>query len=141
MTTPSLPTNPTAAPAPTRPKAAPKKAAGKTAAKAPKAPKTSMPAPGNSARKDAAPKKASKPAKVKKPKLVRDSYTMPKDEHAVLAKLKLRSAELGQAVKKSELLRAGLKALAAQNDKALLAALKAVPSLKTGRPKKDREKP
>jgi hypothetical protein len=80
------------------------------------------------------PPKASKPQK--KPKLVRDSYTMPKDEHAVLGELKQRGAKLGQAIKKSELLRAGLKALAAMGDKALLAALKAVPSIKTGRPKK-----
>ena len=74
--------------------------------------------------------------KVKKPKLVRDSYTIPKDEAAVLAQLKERSAALGQASKKSELLRAGIKALAGMGDKALLAALRAVPAIQTGRPKK-----
>jgi hypothetical protein len=141
MTTPSLPATPAGTAAPARTKAAPQKASGRTAAKAPQATKTgkpaAKPAPTKTARKPAAPKKAAKAPKAKKPKLVRDSYTMPKDEHAVLAELKQRCAKLGQAVKKSELLRAGLKALAAQNDKALLAALKAVPSLKTGRPKKD----
>lgn len=78
----------------------------------------------------------SKVEKVKKPKLVRDSYTIPKDEAAVLAQLKQRSAALGQASKKSELLRAGIKALASMGDKALLVALRAVPAIQTGRPKK-----
>jgi len=77
-----------------------------------------------------------KPAKVKKPKLVRDSFTIPKDEYGVLDQLKLRAATLAHPSKKSELLRAGIKALSAMTDKDLLAALKAIPSIKTGRPKK-----
>ncbi len=77
---------------------------------------------------------AAKPAKVKKPKMVRDSFTFPKAEYAVLDALKLRSAKLGHPAKKTELLRAGIKAIAAMQDAALLAALQVVPSLKTGRP-------
>jgi hypothetical protein len=76
------------------------------------------------------------PAKVKKPKMVRDSFTFPKAEYAVLDALKLRAAKLGRPVKKTELLRAGVKAIAAMQDTALLAVLQAVPSLKTGRPAK-----
>ena len=78
--------------------------------------------------------KAEKPAKVKKPKQVRDSFTMPKTEYAVLDELKLRASKLASPVKKSELLRAGVKALAAMPDAAFLAAIKAVPTIKTGRP-------
>jgi hypothetical protein len=78
-----------------------------------------------------------KPSKTKKPKLVRDSFTIPKTEYTVLDELKLRAAKLAHPVKKSELLRAGIKALNGLSDAALLAALKAVPSIKTGRPKKD----
>lgn len=78
---------------------------------------------------------AGKDAKARKPKLVRDSFTFPKDEYAAIEALKERLASLGQPVKKSELLRAGLKALAAMTDAALKTALQAVPSLKTGRPK------
>lgn len=78
-----------------------------------------------------------KPSKTKKPKLVRDSFTIPKTEYMVLDELKLRAAKLAHPVKKSELLRAGIKALNGLSDAALLAALKAVPSIKTGRPKKD----
>ena len=46
-------------------------------------------------------------------------------------------AKAGAPAKKSELLRAGLKLLAALPDAGFLAAVKAVPTLKTGRPAKD----
>lgn len=82
-----------------------------------------------------APIKAAKPAKVKKPKLVRDSFTIPKDEYVVIDALKTRAGKLGQAIKKSELLRAGIKALAAMSDIQYKAALSNVPTIKTGRPK------
>jgi hypothetical protein len=78
---------------------------------------------------------AAKPTKVKKPKLVRDSFTIPKDEYVVIESLKVRAGKLGQAVKKSELLRAGIKALAAMSDIQYKAALSNVPTIKTGRPK------
>jgi hypothetical protein len=42
---------------------------------------------------------------------------------------------LGQSVKKSELLRAGVKALESLSDIGFKAALSNVPTLKTGRPK------
>ncbi len=77
-----------------------------------------------------------KSEKSKKPKMVRDSMTMPKAEYAVLADLKLRASNLTKPIKKTELLRAGVKALAAMSDANFLAALRAVPSLKTGRPSK-----
>ena len=74
--------------------------------------------------------------KLKKPKMVRDSFTFPKAEYAVLDGLKMRAAKLGSPAKKTELLRAGIKAIAAMQDAAFVAALKSVPSLKTGRPAK-----
>lgn len=77
-----------------------------------------------------------KPIKAKKVKLVRDSFTIPKPEYLIIDNLKLRAADLKHPVKKSELLRAGIKALAAMTDAQLLLALKAVPMLKTGRPSK-----
>lgn len=98
------------------------------------------------AAKPAAPKpvkavKAAKPVKAvktpKKPKLVRDSFTIPKAEYGVLDELKQRAAKAGAPAKKSEVLRAGIKALAAMSDVAFLAALGAVPAIKTGRPAKD----
>ena len=86
-------------------------------------------------REDKAPK-AGKGEKVRKPKMVRDSFTIPKAEYAVLDELKERAVRLGRPVKKSEVLRAGLKALAAMPDAAFLAGIAAVPALKTGRPAK-----
>lgn len=85
----------------------------------------------------AAPKPpAEKAVKLKKPKMVRDSLSIPKPEYAVLDALKLRAAKLASPAKKTELIRAGIKAIAAMADGAFLAAIKAVPSLKTGRPSK-----
>lgn len=68
--------------------------------------------------------------------MVRDSFSIPKAEYIVLDELKLRSGKLSRPVKKTELLRAGIKVLAALSDAAFLAAVKSVPSLKTGRPAK-----
>jgi hypothetical protein len=82
----------------------------------------------------AKPAPVTKQSKAKKPKLVRDSFTMPKDEYVVINSLKLRAGKLGQAVKKSELLRAGIKALAGMSDIQFKAALSNVPTIKTGRP-------
>ena len=79
--------------------------------------------------------KVLKPTKVKKAKLVRDSFTIPKDEYVVIDSLKTRAGKLGQSVKKSELLRAGIKAIAAMSDIQFKAALSNVPTIKTGRPK------
>lgn len=72
--------------------------------------------------------------KSRKPKLVRDSFTIPKAEYAVIEALKQRAAQAGRTAKKSEVLRAGLMALAAMATPAFLAALQAVPPIKTGRP-------
>lgn len=83
--------------------------------------------------KPAKPQKAEKP---RKPKLVRDGFTMPKDEYAAIDALKARAARAGRPAKKSEILRAGLKALGAMADSAFLSSLKAIPSIKTGRPPK-----
>ncbi len=69
-------------------------------------------------------------------KMARDSFTMPKDEYAQLKTLKVRLAELDRPVKKSELLRAGIKQLAMMTDAQLMAVIVALPVIKTGRPKK-----
>jgi len=77
-----------------------------------------------------------KAAKLPKLKMERDSFTMPKTEYAQFAVLKDRLLKLGQPVKKSELLRAGIMQLAAMTDTALKAAMAKVPTIKTGRPNK-----
>jgi hypothetical protein len=72
-----------------------------------------------------------------KNKLVRDSFTIPKAEYVVLNELKQRATRLTQPAKKSEILRAGIELLKGLSDPAFLAALAAVPNLKTGRPPKE----
>lgn len=120
---------------------APRKAATKVtpkpAAKAPVKSATVAPAPKKVASNAAnTAVKAAPEAKVKKPKLVRDSFTMPKTEYAVIDELKHRAAKLGHPIKKSELLRAAIKVVAALSDAAYISAMSAVPPIKTGRPSK-----
>lgn len=114
-----------------------KPAASKTKAPAAKKPSVAATKPAvKPVAKPTAKPVAAKALKAKKPKMVRDSFTIPKPEYDVLDVLKLRAAKLGNPVKKTELIRAGVKAIAALSDAAFKQALLAVPSLKTGRPAK-----
>lgn len=83
---------------------------------------------------------AVEPAKPKKVKLVRDSFTFPAHEHALLADMKKRAEKLGKEFKKTEILRAGIAHLVAMTDSVLLAALAKVERVKTGRPAKKSKK-
>jgi hypothetical protein len=76
-----------------------------------------------------------KPPKVR-PRLVRDGFTMPEADFALIDTLKARAMAGKRAAKKSELLRAGLHSLAALDSKALLAALDQLEPVKIGRPSK-----
>jgi hypothetical protein len=111
------------------------------AKKAPAAKKTVV------AKKAAAPAPAAVPAPAARPvqpdvkhkakdKLVRDSFTMPRNDFELIGLLKERALTFKRPTKKSELLRAGLQALAALNQKQLQTALDRLPLLKSGRPKK-----
>lgn len=75
------------------------------------------------------------PAKLKQ-KLVRDSFTMPKPDFALIEMLKGRMVAYKRPTRKSELLRAGLHALMALPDVRLEAALDELAPLKAGRPRK-----
>jgi len=86
--------------------------------------------------KAAEPAKPSKPAKIRRAKLVRDSYTMPEAEHALITGLKKRCLSLGVAAKKSEILRAALAVLARLSDAEVALAIQGLAVIKTGRPAK-----
>lgn len=88
------------------------------------------------ATKPTKPAKLDKPAKVRR-KPIRDSFTMPEADFALIATLKARTLSAQREVKKSELLRAGLHALAAMPTPALVAAIAQLEPVKIGRPKKD----
>ncbi|TKC92661.1 hypothetical protein FAZ69_03055 [Trinickia terrae] len=70
----------------------------------------------------------------KREKVIRDSFTMPKHDFEKIAELKATCLKNGVVVKKSELLRAGLAALAALPEKKLLAVVASIETVKTGRP-------
>ena len=88
------------------------------------------------AEKAAAPAKATakKPKKEHKEKVVRDSFTMPQNDYALIATLKERAN--GTHVKKSELLRAGLRLLSKLTAAQLKKSVADLEKIKTGRPKK-----
>lgn len=92
-----------------------------------------VPAPAKAAAKK--PKKEH-PKKEHKEKVVRDSFTMPQDEYQKISEIKEVCLKAGLPVKKSEVLRAGLKALGAMNAAQLERALAGLEKIKTGRPKK-----
>ncbi|TFZ01641.1 hypothetical protein [Ramlibacter rhizophilus] len=127
----SKPSKKAVAPSPAKPKARPP---------APTAPEQSSKPPASANAKAKPTSKAlAKTAgeeKPRKPKLVRDSFTIPKTEYAVIDALKERAARGGSPAKKSELLRAGIKLLASLDDAAFANAMKQVPTIKTGRPAK-----
>lgn len=118
----------------------------KTVARKPRTAKATKPVANGSNGAKPAEKTATKPAakpaakpkaeKVKKPKLVRDSFTMPEQEYALLAELKKACLAAGVEIKKSELLRIGVAQLAGMDAKKLGAAQAALTPLKAGRPKK-----
>jgi hypothetical protein len=112
------------APAPKAPAA---KAAAKKVDAAPAAVAKAQPAP-SVAKAAKAPKLRQKP--------VRDSFTMPEVDFALIAALKARLLAARRETKKSELLRAGLHVLAGLDTPALAAALGKLDPVKVGRPKK-----
>ncbi|MEP7157196.1 MAG: hypothetical protein ABI905_15555, partial [Betaproteobacteria bacterium] len=82
--------------------------------------------------------KKQKPAE-KKLKTIRDSFNMPAHDYQLIGEMKKRAISLGREIKKSELLRAGMKALAAMKEAAFSEAVAAVAAIKTGRPTKKRK--
>ena len=76
-------------------------------------------------------------------KVIRDSFTMPREDHQLIGVLKERCIGLGIARTKSELLRGGLRALTQLPDPSLKVVVAGIESVKTGRPpgiKKKRKK-
>ena len=71
-----------------------------------------------------------------KVKLVRESFSMPKNDYAIIGELKELCLKSGMQVKKSELLRAGLQALAKLSTTQLKAALSGLGKIEPGKLKK-----
>ncbi|WP_229505685.1 hypothetical protein [Massilia genomosp. 1] len=104
------------------------------------APKRSTATPAKAAPKQAAPTAevdAGAREKARKPKLVRDSFTMPEQEYAVLGQVKKACLKAGFEIKKSELLRIGVALISDLDIATLQKVLSSLPQLKTGRPKSE----
>ena len=76
--------------------------------------------------------------KTRKAKLVRDSFTMPEAEYAVLGAVKKACLKAGFEVKKSQLLRVGVALLQSIEITKLKTLVATLPPLKAGRPKKEK---
>jgi outer membrane biosynthesis protein TonB len=115
-----------------------KKAVAKKAPAKPAPVLVPKPAPKVAAKKPVT-KPVAKPAKPKKPakvKVIRDSFTMPEADFAIIDRIKLRAIEWKQPVKKSEVLRAALYALGALPDAQVKKLLSGLSPVKKGRPNK-----
>lgn len=77
-----------------------------------------------------------KPEKAPKVKMVHDSFSIPKTEYRKIAEIKVACLKSGLRVKKSEVLRAGLKALGEMDGAQLKSAMAGLGKAKTDRPKK-----
>lgn len=65
--------------------------------------------------------------------VVRDTFSMPGAEHAAIEELRMAAAKQGRIATKSEIVRAGLRALAAMTPAELLEQLNGVEKVKPGR--------
>ena len=82
---------------------------------------------------------AEQPAKTLRPtpehdRVMRDSFTIPNVEYDRIGQVRERCLRAGVSATKSEILRAGLAALAGMTDDELIANVEALPKVKTGRP-------
>jgi len=118
-----------------KPATAKKTPSAKPATKSPDTAKATKP-PTEAVAKSAGVAKVAKVVKPKKVRLIRDSFTMPSSDYALIDTLKLNALKGKVAVKKSELLRAGLHALAKLDSGQLVALVGTLAIVKTGRPKK-----
>lgn len=121
------------APRSAAPPAAPAEAASET-----ETPEATAPPKPAKAKKTAPKPDRPEKADDKKEKLIRDSFTLPESDYATIKQLKERCLKAGIEVKKSEIVRVALNVLDKQTDQKLISAVKALPRIKTGRPKKPR---
>ena len=70
-------------------------------------------------------------------KVVRDGFTMPASDYALIAQIQAACLQAGLSVTKSEVLRAGLQVLSQLPSAELTQALRGLEKVKTGRTAKD----
>ena len=68
-------------------------------------------------------------------KMVRDSFTLPENDYALIEKIKIHCMKAGIDANKSEIIRAGLHVLSSMNQNDLKNSMSLVNRIKPGRPK------
>jgi hypothetical protein len=67
-------------------------------------------------------------------KVIRDSFTMPEEDHALIERVRHLCLKKMMVVSKSEVLRVGVQLLNALSEKEIIERIKNLPKVKTGRP-------
>lgn len=98
--------------------------------------KTALKVASKAASKKVKPVSASKSQPKKQAKLVRDSFSIPENEYALLAETKKNCLKAGFEIKKSEIIRIGISLVHQLTLARLKKAQKVLQPVKTGRPKK-----
>ncbi|POP51540.1 hypothetical protein [Zhongshania marina] len=99
----------------------------------------------NNKQEEASPKAEKAPAKQANPqrqitlpsneKVIKDTFSFPSGDYALIQELREACAKTGVIANKSEVVRAGLLALASMSDADLSKALRRIEKVKVGRPK------
>jgi hypothetical protein len=83
---------------------------------------------------EAGPGDARQPQAPEQQRVIRDSFTLPANDYAILAMLRERGLKSGVHATKSELVRAGLHMLLDADEGHFLAVIQRLEKVKTGRP-------
>lgn len=67
-------------------------------------------------------------------RVIRDSFSLPANDYAIISALRERALRAGVQANKSELVRAGLRMLQDMKEADFLAAVQSIERIKTGRP-------
>jgi len=67
-------------------------------------------------------------------RVVRDSFTMPEEDHGLIERVRYLCLKKMLVVSKSEVLRAGIQYLNTLPEKEIIALIKSLPKVKAGRP-------
>lgn len=67
-------------------------------------------------------------------RVIRDSFSLPASDYAIISALRDRALKAGVQANKSELVRAGLRVLQEMKEADFLAAIQRIEKIKTGRP-------
>lgn len=78
---------------------------------------------------------ASSHAEPPAPTVIRDTFSLPPNDYALLEQLRTRAIGLGQVINKSEFVRAGLRALIDMPESEFSQAIIKIEKIKLGRPK------